>query len=219
MKRLAFALVAMATALAISPAALADTLQPLTSTVSSTSGTSVSSANLGTWLTTISGVTAATPTGFIATYSESVYRGGADALGANTLNFVFTLTNTGVGADFIDNISISNFGGFSVSEGNLTPATGSVDVLSGYDLGGVVNLSFLNLPLDAGQTADSYVLFTNAIAYQPGTITFQNSGIAYGNALVAGTPEPSSLLLLGTGLLGLAFALFRKNKQADLVLR
>jgi hypothetical protein len=38
-----------------------------------------------------------------------------------------------------------------------------------------------------------------------------------GRATGSGTPEPSSLLLLGFGLLGLAFVVFRKAKSSDVV--
>jgi len=43
------------------------------------------------------------------------------------------------------------------------------------------------------------------------------AGVDFSGSLTQDTPEPSSLLLLGTGLLGLAFGLFRKNKASGLV--
>jgi len=62
----------------------------------------------------------------------------------------------------------------------------------------------------------------NIAAWLPAeeTISTDPYGATYTdiNLDITQVPEPSSLLLLGTGLLGLAFVLFRKNKPFGMVL-
>ena len=70
----------------------------------------------------------------------------------------------------------------------------------------------------ANQTLESFELFTNSTRYAIGGITFQDGAVAYGTSYVAATPEPSSLMLLGSGLFGIAMLVLWKGKANRLVL-
>ncbi len=145
---------------------------------------------------------------FTATYTESIYQG------TNGLNFVFNVQNAPGSTDYIDNLSISNFGSFTTTEYEETGTGADTVSTASNNLGGI-NIVFTNV-LTAGQTLDTFVIETNAPNYQAGNITFQQGATAGGPAVVASnaTPEPSSLLLLGTGLLGTAGILMRKRQTA-----
>jgi hypothetical protein len=190
MNKLTLALLAAATALAIAPAAMATTVEYSTVGTFSNNSNTITDGTLTATFTDITDfTTVANPTSNVS---------------AGTLSYTDSSNNPTTVSDASFNLEIIQIlpgSGSGTLDGTITGS------FSGDSSTG--SLSFASTTLDLDGII--YTLEpTNTISQAGQDTTLQ--------LVVTATPEPSSLLLLGTGLLGLAFVAFRKAKSSGLVL-
>jgi hypothetical protein len=237
MKKLFLALLAMATALAITPAASA-------STITWTDWTSASAGNPGNASGTMGGITvtyAGQTSGLGSLYAPSIgqtlYPGSTSSNWGPSTSYVGGVVGNAPPTNY-DSVALE--GGspleetitfsssvtdpvvaiWSLGQGGTTAAFNFSDPFSIVACGpsaeyggGCITQSINNV---LGVEGNGVIEFNGT--YSSLTFTTPDTENWYAFTVGNPVPEPSSLLLLGTGLLGLAFVAFRRAKASGLTL-
>ena len=192
MKKLFLVLLVMAAVLAIAPAALADSFFPYT----------FNGSGLDTSLT-FTGASNGDGSYTITNVAGTIYAAGSDITSSVSINEAPYANPNGTAYNTV------TLGGVEIEYDNqLFPSQMPV-----LDFGGLlfeVNGLYINIYGVGNGLSSGYEWLD--------TGTYQNPSNSVQPLFSSITPEPSSLLLLGTGLFGLMFVAFRKAKSSGLVL-